>query len=103
MGLTKKIEAVTGIVLGGLALVAIGATIGPMLHRLSVHHVLAATAGHATGTKFNVPHWDYLASSKVAMSTTHPREIPVLAYHQLDNGCVATARMCNRTGPGRKS
>jgi hypothetical protein len=100
VGLTKKIEAVTGIVLGGLALVAIGATVGPMLHRLGVHHVLAATAGNATGAKFNVPAWDYPASSTAATSPAHPREIPVLAYHQLDNGCVTTALMCNRSGAG---
>jgi hypothetical protein len=100
VGLTKKIEAVTGIVLGGLALVAIGATVGPLLHRLGVHHVLAVTEGNATGAKFNVPAWNYPASSKAATSIAHPREIPVLAYHQLDNGCAATALMCNRTGPG---
>ncbi len=100
MGLTKKIEVVTGIVLGSLALVAIGITIGPILHRLGVLHVTAVTAGNASAAKFDVPAWDYPASSKAATSATHPREIPVLAYHQLDNGCAATALMCNRTGPG---
>ena len=100
MGLTKKIEVVTGIVLGSLALVAIGITIGPILHRLGVHHVAAVTEGSASAAKFNVPAWDYPASSKAATSATHPREIPVLAYHQLDNGCAATALMCKRTGAG---
>lgn len=100
MGLTKKIEAVAGIVLGGLALVAIGVTIGPILHNLGVHHVRAVTDSNATAAKFDVPAWDYPASSTVATSSVHPREIPVLAYHQLDNGCAATAVMCNRTGAG---
>jgi len=100
VGLTKKIEIVTGIVLGGVALAAIGVTVGPVLHRLGVHHVHAATDSNATAAKFNVPAWDYPASSKAATSSAHPREIPVLAYHQLDNGCAATALMCGRTGAG---
>jgi hypothetical protein len=100
VGLIKKIEIVTGIVLGGLALVAIGLTVGPMLQRLGVHHVRAVTDSNATAAKFNVPAWDYPASSAAATSSAHPREIPVLAYHQLDNGCAATALMCNRTGSG---
>jgi hypothetical protein len=100
VGLTKKIEAVAAIVLGGVALAAIAVTIGPILHSFGVHHVRAVTDSNGTSAKFKVPAWDYPASSKVATSAAHPREIPVLAYHQLDNGCAATALMCNRVGNG---
>ncbi len=100
MGLIKKIEAVAGIALGGLALVAIGVTAKSFMHRNGVHHAGTIAGRSATVPAFDVPAWDYPASSKAAMSVVHPREIPVLAYHQLDNGCAATALMCGRSGAG---
>jgi hypothetical protein len=97
MGLTQKIEAAAAIGLGGLALVAVGVTIGSYTHKNAVHVVGASTGRSA---EFDVPAWDYPASSKAAAFSAHPREIPVLAYHQLDNGCTARALMCGRTGAG---
>ena len=97
MGLTRKIEVAAAVGFGGLALVAVGATISSYTHRSVVHDV-GATAGRSAA--FDIPAWDYPASSTAATSSVHPREIPVLAYHQLDNGCAAAALMCNRTGAG---
>jgi hypothetical protein len=97
MGLIRKIEAAAAIGLGGLALVAVGASIGSFTHKNVVHGVGASAS---RGAVFDVPAWDYPASSKAATSSVHPREIPVLAYHQLDNGCAATALICGRTGAG---
>jgi len=100
MGLIKKVEAVAGIALGGLALVGVGVTITSLIHKNGVHQVDTIAGRSATAPAFDVPAWDYPASSKAATSSAHPREIPVLAYHQLDNGCAATALMCGRTGAG---
>lgn len=97
MGLTRKIEVAAAVGFGGLALVAVGATISSFTHRSVVHQV-GATAGRSPA--FDIPAWDYPASSTAATSSVHPREIPVLAYHQLDNGCAAAALMCDRTGAG---
>ena len=100
MGLIKKVEAVAGIALGGLALVAVGVTVKSFIHKNGVHHVDTIAGRGATVPAFDVPAWDYPASSKAATSFVDPREIPVLAYQQLDNGCAATALMCDRTGAG---
>jgi hypothetical protein len=99
VGLIRKIETVTGIVLGSLALAAIGVTVWPK-HDSAANRSDTATGTSAVVAKFTVPAWNYPASSQVVKTTSHPREIPVLAYHQLDNGCAAAALMCNRTGAG---
>jgi hypothetical protein len=99
VGLIGKIETVSGVVLGGIALIAIGITVWPK-HNSATNHPGTTSGTGAAVAKFTVPNWNYPASSTVAKATTHPREIPVLAYHQLDNGCAATALMCNRAGAG---
>jgi hypothetical protein len=102
MGLIKKIETVAGITLGGLALVAIGVSAGPTVRNLTAQHAGTSTSRSAADATFAVPAWDYPASSKAGTSYLRPRGITVLAYHQLDNGCAATALMCNRSGAGRE-
>lgn len=39
----------------------------------------------------------------VPMSTTRPASIPVIVYHELDNGCAATVPACNAADPGSLS
>jgi hypothetical protein len=90
------IEAMAGIALGAVALAAVWFGAKPIVFGTTPFVHATATAEAPTAAYGA----SYPASAAALVSSKRPSQIPVLTYHQLNNGCSATAAMCNRTGAG---
>jgi hypothetical protein len=92
------IEAMAGTALGAIALTAVWFGAKPIVFGATpvIHASATATAGPPTAAYGA----SYPASAFALVSSKRPFQIPVLTYHQLNNGCSANAAMCNRTGAG---
>jgi hypothetical protein len=88
------IEAMAGIALGAVALAAVWFGAKPIVFGTTPFVQATATAEAPTAAYGA----SYPASAAALVSSKRPSQIPVLTYHQLNNGCSATAAMCNRTG-----
>jgi hypothetical protein len=85
-----RTEAIIGIVLGLIAALAIWTQAKPLIpHKPSYPVIPAVNAIH-------VPTWDYPSSASAATTASLGTvSIPVLSYHQMDNGCAPTAATCH--------
>lgn len=90
------IEAMAGTAFGAIALVAVWFGAKPLVFGAApaVHVTAPATAGPPTAAYGA----SYPASAAAPVSSRRPDQIPVLTYHQLNNGCSASAARCDRTG-----
>jgi Polysaccharide deacetylase len=88
------IEAMAGTALGAVALAAVWFGAKPIVFGTTPFVHATATAEAPTAAYGA----SYPASAAAVVTSKRPSQIPVLSYHQLNNGCSATAAMCNRTG-----
>ena len=86
------IEAMAATTLGVIALAAVWFGAKPLVFG-------ATQAGHADSyaTAYGA---SYPSSAAAPVNSNRPYQIPVLTYHQLNNGCSPDAALCHRTGTG---
>jgi hypothetical protein len=94
------IEAMAGTALGAVALAAVWFGAKPIVFGATPVVHATATAPATAGPPTSAYGASYPASASALVSSKRPSQIPVLTYHQLNNGCSANAEMCNRTGTG---
>jgi hypothetical protein len=94
------IEAMAGTALGAVALAAVWFGAKPTVFGANPVVHATATAPATAGPPTSAYGASYPASASALVSSKRPSQIPVLTYHQLNNGYSANAEMCNRTGTG---
>jgi len=84
----KLLETATGVALGAVAIVAIAATTAGFLPHQEKHpYIPAVNAIGVSGTSY-APGADTTSGDRIT-------SIPVLSWHQMDNGCEPTAAQCD--------
>lgn len=87
-----RLEVAVAIILGLVAGLAVWSAVRPLVpHRVSYPFIPSVT-------RIDMPAGsDPASASAVTASSDSIISIPVLSYHQMDNGCAATARTCGST------